>query len=131
MEPRIGEPLPRADAAYIDPRKLVAYALDRSSQKGRHKAVVFERALGIEKRHWRYLRDEILHSLPHFPVSGVRLATTPENVTTWEVLIPVLGTNGRTLRVLTGWRLDTGRPELATARVLPKHRQPPELRSTL
>lgn len=131
MEPRIGEPLPRADEAYIDPKKLVAYALDRSSEKGRHKAVVFERALGIDKRHWRYLRDEILRLLPLFTVTGTRPAKTPEDVTTWEVLIPVLGTNGRTLRVVTGWRVDTGRPELTTARVLPKHRQPPELRSTL
>jgi hypothetical protein len=117
VEPRIGEPLPRARDAYVDPRKLVEYALDPRSKKGRDKAVVFERALGISMRHALYLRDVVLAALPHHSVSDVRPATTSKNVTTWEVLLPVRGINGRTLPVVTGWRVDGDRPELVTIRV--------------
>jgi hypothetical protein len=123
VEPRIGEPLPRADEAYIDPRKLVEYALDPRSGLGRDKAVVFERALGITMRDAHYLRDAVLEGLPDHPVSAVRPAVTSKNVTTWEVLVPVRGINGRTLPVVTGWRVDGERPELVTIRVRRKPRR--------
>ncbi|MGC8780720.1 MAG: DUF6883 domain-containing protein [Anaerolineae bacterium] len=32
-----------------DPRKLVAYALNADAPRGRHKALVFDRALGIKR----------------------------------------------------------------------------------
>lgn len=123
MEPRIGEPLPGADAAYIDPAKLIEYALDPNSERGHHKAIVFERALGVTARDWRYLRDAVLLALPDHVVSGVRPPTSQTQVTTWEVLIPFTGINGRSLPIVTGWRVSGERPELVTIRVRRKPRR--------
>ena len=63
QQPRVGEPLPQASAAYIEPEKLVDYALDTQHPVGRHKAAVFRQALDIERDDWEYLRDRILDAL--------------------------------------------------------------------
>lgn len=39
--------LPNASSALVDLRKLIEYALDEDSPRGRHKARVFKSALGI------------------------------------------------------------------------------------
>jgi hypothetical protein len=130
-EPAIGRALPRADEAVIDPAKLVDYALDPTHPRGRHKAVVFNLALGIQQRDWAYLRDRILEALPHHPVSGVRRPERPHQRTTWEVLVPVRGLNGRVLLVVTAWWMVAGRPELESTRVVRKRHQPDGKRTTL
>jgi hypothetical protein len=117
-EPIIARPLPRANEAVIDPAKLVRYALDPTSADGRHKAVVFKLAPGIEKDDWEYLRDRILEARPRHPVATVRHPERPEKPSTWTVPVPVLGLNGRVLVVLTVWKLTAGRPELVTTRVV-------------
>lgn len=117
-EPRIGEPLPRAQEAVIPKAKLADYALDPDNPKGRHKATVFRRALAIEQRHWEYLRDAILDALPSLPVTEIREAKGPEGRTTFRVVVPIRGLNGRTLPVLTAWKLVGGRPVLASTRVV-------------
>jgi hypothetical protein len=56
--------LPRAAAARIPTDKLVRYALDPGHERGRHKARMFQSALGITGRDWRYLHAQILDRLP-------------------------------------------------------------------
>jgi hypothetical protein len=129
--PRLGAPLPRAKEAFIDPAKLTRYALDPASPRGRHKAAVFRRALAIDAGDWRYLRDQILAELPTSSVSSVRRPGRAEEVTTWGVILPVKGLNGRELLVRTAWKLVNGRPVLTSAVVAKKRRQPPETGSTM
>lgn len=123
--PRVGEPLPNAHAANVDPAKLVGYGLDPDHPVGKHKATVFARALGIEMDDWAYLRDRILEELPRHPVSGSRPSRSREGHT-WEVLVPMIGLGtraGRSLRVITAWEILDGRPDLVTLRVAPESRQ--------
>ena len=117
-QPRIGEVLPGAEEAVIPRAKLVDYALDPDNPHGRHKATVFRRALAIEQRNWEYLRDSILDALLSCPVTEIRQAEGPEGKTTFSVVVPIRGLNGRTLPVLTAWKLVGGRPVLASARVV-------------
>ncbi len=63
--------MPGADIARIDSDKLLRYALDPASKMGRHKPIVFERALGIGPEDWKHLRDSILRAVPCCP-GGVR-----------------------------------------------------------
>jgi hypothetical protein len=121
-EPRVGQPLPAAGNAYIDPAKLIRYALDPDSPRGRHKAIVFERALGIGQRDWRYLRDCILDALPHEPVVTVRGPRSPDQRTTWAVHVPVTGLNGCESSVITAWKIVGQRPELTSIRVAKRSR---------
>jgi hypothetical protein len=125
-QPRIGQPLPQADNACIDPEKLISYALDPDSSVGQDKARVFRRALDIERDDWEYLRDCILDQLPDHPVTDVRVPVTERGTHTWEVLVPIQGLgmqSERRLLVITAWKMVNGRPELATIRVAPKNRQ--------
>jgi hypothetical protein len=112
-EPQIGEPLPGAAEAVIPRAKLVDYALDPDHPRGRHKAVVFKTALGIGRLEWRQLHDQILGRLPHEPVSSWRRAHGPRPAS-WRVVIPITGPNGRTVRVVTAWKLVEGTPHLTS-----------------
>ncbi|HWT94920.1 MAG TPA: hypothetical protein VN238_18130 [Solirubrobacteraceae bacterium] len=120
QEPRLGHPLPNARDAVIDAEKLRDYALDPDHPRGRHKAILFRRALGIEMDDLEYLRQAILAELPFWPVTDVRVPVSEEGQTTWEVFLPVRGLGRharRTLKVLTAWAIVDGRPELKTTRV--------------
>jgi hypothetical protein len=130
-EPRLGHPLPRAADAYIDPDKLIHYSLDPNSPVGRHKARVFERVLAIGRKDWRYLYDQVLDALPDCPVTSVRPARRVEEDTTWGVVMPIRGLNGRQALVRTSWKLVRRRPELISAFVVKKRHQPPGIRSTI
>ena len=121
--PRIGEVLPAAGEAYIDPQKLVRYGLDPDHPVGRHKAAVFQVTLDIGKDDWAHLRDGILDELPRCPVTAQRTPSQVDGACTWEVLVPVTGLNGRRLYVITAWQVVAGRPVLGTLRVAPKKRQ--------
>ncbi len=126
QQPRVGEPLPQASAAYIEPEKLVDYALDPQHPVGRHKAAVFRQALDIERDDWKHLRDRILDALPDHLVTGVREPDDEHGAYTWEVLVPIqgLGTRAeRRLLVITAWEMVDGRPQLVTVRVAPRNRQ--------
>lgn len=91
LTPCVGEPLPAANDAAIDTDKLKLYALNLDSHRGRHKAIVFQRALGIELNDWEYLRDSVLEALPSCPVCIAREPQREEERTTWGVLVPVQG----------------------------------------
>jgi hypothetical protein len=122
---KVGDPLPRADEAYIDREKLVHYALDSHSERGRHKAHVFRTALGIERDDADYLMKAILDALPAQPVTAVRDPRHAGESFTWEVLVPIRGLHakaGRCLNVVTAWELQE-RPRLVTLRVASRRRQ--------
>lgn len=126
QDPRVGSVLPNAEDATIDPAKLRQYALDRDHPLGRHKAAVFERALGIGIDDWEYLSDALLERMPLHPVTGSRAPTAERDRRTWEVLVPVTGLgdqSGRVLRVITAWEMLAGKPNLVTVRVAPRSRQ--------
>ena len=64
--------LPNAYRAYVDPRKLRDYCLDRQHLRGRHKAVVFESVLGITCESTDSLRTALLEAAMTQPAQLVR-----------------------------------------------------------
>lgn len=52
--------LPNFDRAYVDMRKLAEYCLSRNHPRGRHKARVFEAALGVTVANAHLLREALL-----------------------------------------------------------------------
>jgi hypothetical protein len=96
-------PLPNCVGAIIEDSKLVDYALSPESERGRHKAHVFERALGFTRANWQDLKRAILDALP-------RCDAAPQPDTPfgkkYTVVVPVTGPNGRSADVLTVWQYD-------------------------
>jgi filamentous hemagglutinin len=92
----------------VDPRKLTEYALNPQAPRGRHKAIVFERALGFTRENYVDLLTQIerraletkatFHSEDAF---GRR----------YMVDLTVEGTGGRQGVVRTGWLVPTGADE--------------------
>ena len=96
-------PLPECERAEIEDSKLVEYALNPQNERGRHKARVFDSALGFNLSNWEQLKQAILDALPH------HVATLTSETTfgrKYEVLLPITGPNGRTVNVLTVWQFD-------------------------
>src|SRR5215813_2297316 len=61
------EPLPHYGAAVIEDSKLVSYALNPQSERGQHKARVFESALGFNLSNWQWLKQALIDALPSQP----------------------------------------------------------------
>lgn len=96
-------PLPNHDRAVIEDDKLVSYALDPQSERGQHKARVFESALGFNLSNWIQFKQAILEMLPHH---NARLTTETTFGKKYEVVLPITGANGRTVDVVTIWQFD-------------------------
>jgi hypothetical protein len=62
-------PLPNYEEAVIEDSKFVSYALNPQSDRGQHKARVFESALGFNLTNWERLKQAILAALPHRPAT--------------------------------------------------------------
>lgn len=105
--------LPEFECAEIPPPKLRDYALNPTSSEGAHKAFVFESALGIEQGDWEYLRDGILEGLPTTEAILVE-PKTPWGHESWTVHVLILGLNGCTCLVTTGWKRLPGQPPSLT-----------------
>src|SRR5687767_5393148 len=54
--------LPNAERAFIDPRKLADYSLSPEHPVGGHKAILFERLLGITATDADAIRTILLHA---------------------------------------------------------------------
>ena len=116
-----GSRLPHAEAAGIDLPKLRDYVLDPDHWDNDGKAVAFARKLGIHRKDWRYLHDQILEKLPGSDVTRINLSS-PERVE-FTVSILIRGRNDETREVVTGWGVDALKePWLITAYVGRKHR---------
>jgi hypothetical protein len=62
--------LPSPEKAVVDIRKLRGYCLSEEHRRGRHKARVFEAALGIKSEHAEALRAALLAAA----VEGIAVA---------------------------------------------------------
>jgi hypothetical protein len=107
--------LPRADRAVVPREKLEGYLLNPQHDVGRHKARVFASALGIQRRDWQYLGDQLRAAVVDAPVSAAR-------ETSWgslyEVVVAVEGLNGEMRQVATVWLVAGDEPpRLVTAYV--------------
>ncbi len=98
-----GAPLYNAERAHFDARKLTAYALDPSSEKGKHKARVFQRMLGITAGDAADLERQVMAGLP---TAEARPSRVDEYGARFYADIPVTGPNGKTAMVRTTWMYD-------------------------
>jgi len=107
--------LPKADKVVIPIEKFTKYALNHNRQAD--KAVAFELALGYTSANANRLVDNIRKNLKNFPaVSKCNLKGYGD---VYEVEMTLVGENGKTARVLTGWIDDskTGQMRLTSAYV--------------
>ena len=110
--------LPKADEAVISIDKLTGYALD--PMKGRDKSIAFREALGYDKSNADLLINEIKNNLKRFP------AKQKENkgyVDTYEVLMELVGVNGKVANVMTSWLDDKLTGEMRLTSVYVKKRK--------
>ncbi len=91
-------PLPNAERARFEPRKLTAYSMDPG--KDPDKAITWRKALGADARHAADIERQIMSRLASLPAQRGR---TDEHGERFSVLVPVTGPNGRTVDVLTAW----------------------------
>ena len=108
--------LPHYQRVVIPRVKIEGYVLDPAHPVGKHKAIVFKSALGFEQSDWELLRDSIIAELPyHEAIAG----KTDQHCTRYNVIMPITGPNGRTLDVMTAWKIETGEdyPSFLTAKV--------------
>lgn len=108
--------LPDAHRAIIESEKLRDYVLSPDHDQGKHKARVFQSALGIDRGSWEYLREQIAVGVVEAEVSEVR---TGRYGMRYSVAMLIEGLNGQTHEVTTGWIIDQegASPRLTTAYV--------------
>ena len=111
-----GKALPHYQRAVIPRVKIEGYVLDPAHQVGRNKAIVFRSALGFEQSDWEMLSNSIIAELPFYEAIAGK---TDQYCTRYNVTIPITGPNGRTLDVMTAWKIETGEdyPSFLTAKV--------------
>ena len=80
--------------------KLTGYVLNENHATGGHKARLFKKTLGISSTHWRYLRNRIVKALPSAKLHKTRIT---DHGIQYHAVVPILGRNGKTKQVLTGW----------------------------
>lgn len=111
------EPLHQAARATIPDEKLAGYALNPDHETGKHKARVFQSALGIGREDAEYLAEQIRAAIITTPVTASRVDLLGVR---YEVRINIDGRNGATHPIVTGWFVESGTdtpPRLVTAYV--------------
>ena len=96
-------PLPSYESAVIEASKLVDYALNPYSERGQHKARVFQRVLGFNLSNWEQLKQAILEALPTHPATLTSVTVFGRK---YEVRLPLKGPNGHRAHVTTVWQYD-------------------------
>ena len=109
----IDNAIPNVESATINPKKLTEYALNPNHPVGGNKAKVFESALGYNQSNADDLMRQIYEKLPSSEAVVGKLDQYGQRYT---VDIPIMGPNGNTVNVRTGWITKTGSdiPELTT-----------------
>jgi hypothetical protein len=109
-------PLPNADHAILDVRKLEDYCLSAVHPRGRHKARVFREALGVTRDNSYWLRDELLAAVR--TAEAFQVARDDFGVR-WRVDVPV-SRQSRQSVVRTIWMVRTGEtvPRFLTSWIL-------------
>ncbi|MEX0702341.1 MAG: DUF6883 domain-containing protein [Planctomycetales bacterium] len=108
--------IPNADRAVVDLEKLTEYCLNPSHPRGRHKARVFESALGLTLFHAEVLRGALFDAASEIdPVEGERDEFGQRYVMEFEMTGPA-----GTAMVRSAWiiRTDEGFPRLVTCHVI-------------
>ena len=95
--------LPNCEHAIIEDSKLVRYALKLYSERGQHKARMFEQALGFNLSNWELLKQAIVEALPTRPATVTSETAFGKK---YEGIVSITGPNGRTVDVLTVWQFD-------------------------
>jgi len=102
---KLGEIVERVS---VDPRKLTEYALNPKAPWGRHKAVVFERALGFTQENYADLLTQIENRALD---AQAAFHSEDEFGRRYTIDLPVEGTEGRQGIVRTGWLVPLGANE--------------------
>ncbi len=91
-----------ADTIVIDPRKLTEYALNPEHEAGKHKARVFESALGYNPTNFHLLLDQIMALALD---AEMELMQINERGQFFRADLLIDGLAGQQVTVRTGWRL--------------------------
>lgn len=112
--------LPNYERAEVPRSKIEGYALNPANDEGKHKARVFESALGFDQSNWEQFKQRILDGLPYHEA---RPGQTSPWGDSYVVDLPIEGPNGNTIEVRTVWlvRAGTDFPSLIT--VIPHKRK--------
>ena len=96
--------LPNAENATISDDKFTKYVLNFGSERGRHKALVFQSALGYNLTNYEPLVEQLKIGVAKYPYVPGPLDAHGQRYT---VDIPVKGPDGEAL-VTTGWIVRPG-----------------------
>lgn len=109
----IDNAIPNFSEAKIDLRKLTDYALNPKHPVGGNKAKVFESALGYNQSNASELMKQIQDKLPNTPAT---LGKADQYGQRYTVDMLIIGPNGKTATVRTGWIIKSGSntPEMTT-----------------
>jgi len=116
--------LPNYENAVIPREKLERYCLDpehvsstRGKSSGSDKARVFQAVLGFGKADWVLLKNLILEELPFYEAM---FRDEDEHGKRYTVELAIIGPNGNTGIVVTGWIVKVGAdfPSLTMARCI-------------
>ena len=99
--------LPRADEAVIPVDKFTKYALNPNGDKD--KALAFSKALGFNVDNSSLLIQQIRERLKDSPAKNKGSIGFG---TRYEVVMDIVGANGKTAKVLTGWIDDESNGEM-------------------
>lgn len=108
--------LPNVESAVFDLRKLEEYCLNPLHPRGRHKARVFQHALGVRSSQAAWLRQQILTAL----IEAEAVELEPDDFgRRWRVDVPITRQDRRGM-VRTLWLVRTGEnvPRFVTCWVL-------------
>ncbi|MFQ3659764.1 MAG: DUF6883 domain-containing protein [Anaerolineae bacterium] len=110
--------IPGAEGAVVPLEKLVDYVLNKDHIHGRHKALVFESALGITIEDAEWLRDVLINIVRTH--NAVEL-TTDRFGTRYRVDFRLTTAKGTAL-IRSGWIVERGQrfPKLTTCMVIGK-----------
>lgn len=108
--------LPNGEAAIVDIRKIREYCLSKEHPRGRHKARVFELALGMKDEHSEELRD----SLKEAAMKEDATLGVSDRYGTRYIIDLDLERGGRRARIRSCWIVlrDENQPRFVTSFVL-------------
>lgn len=98
--------MPNGEQAVVVPEKLLRYALDPTSEFGRHKARVFARALGISQENAELLRTALLGAA----LTGEAITTRSDQFGQRYQIDFQLSTPAGAATVRSAWIIETGSP---------------------
>jgi len=108
--------LPNHENAVIPLEKFTRYILNLNHKDGKHKAIVFESALGYTARNANALISNIRMNINKFPATFKGSNIYGDK---YEIVMELKGINGKRVQVVTGWIVDkeSNCPRLTSAYV--------------